>query len=191
MASHATEKILIDHDDITRWAEERGAVPARVKGTEGPQGIGVLRLHFPEYSERDDKLEEISWDEFLEEFDRKGLALLVEEKTADGSPSNFNKIISRATVADFHGRHGNGGGKQAQRSSSGRSRTGSTSSRGKSGSTTSRKRTGSTASRSRTGSASSSSSAKRTSSGKKQATSARSQKKSAKRTSSASRRRAA
>jgi hypothetical protein len=34
-------------------------------------------------------LEEISWDEFFEQFDENELALVLEDK------SNFNKIISR------------------------------------------------------------------------------------------------
>lgn len=101
MAARAQERILIDHDEIRRWAEQRGAVPARVKGTGGPDDVGILRLHFPEYSQDDEKLEEISWDEFFEEFDKKRLALLVEDRMPDGRRSNFNKIISRQTIEDF------------------------------------------------------------------------------------------
>jgi hypothetical protein len=101
MAARAQERILIDHDEIRRWAEERGAVPARVKGTGGSNDVGILRLHFPEYSQDDEKLEEISWDEFFDEFDRKKLALLVEDRTHEGQRSNFNKIISRSTIEEF------------------------------------------------------------------------------------------
>lgn len=123
MAARAKERILIDHDEIRRWAEERGAVPTRVKGTGGPNDVGILRLHFPEYSQEDEKLEEISWDEFFDEFDRKKLALLVEDRTPEGQRSNFNKIISRATVEDFLNRYGRSGRTQARRSTM-RSRTG-------------------------------------------------------------------
>jgi hypothetical protein len=101
MAARAKERILIDHDEIRQWAEERGAVPARVKGTGGPRDVGIVRLHFPEFSQDDENLERISWDEFFEEFDRKKLALLVEDRMPDGRRSNFNKIISRATIEDF------------------------------------------------------------------------------------------
>lgn len=114
MASTAQERILIDHDEIRRWAEERGAVPTRVKGTGGPNDVGILRLHFPEYSEDDERLEEISWDDFFEEFDKKRLALLVEDRTPEGRRSNFNKIISRSTIEDFAG--------QTRRSSTARGR---------------------------------------------------------------------
>ena len=101
MAARAQERILIDHDEIRRWAEERGAVPARVKGTGGADDTGILRLHFPQFSQNDEKLEEISWDDFFKEFDRKKLALLVEDRMPDGRISNFNKIISRSTIEDF------------------------------------------------------------------------------------------
>ena len=128
MAARAQERILIDHDDIRRWAEERGAVPTRVKGTGGSNDVGILRLHFPEYSQDDENLEEISWDEFFDEFDRKRLALLVEDRTPDGKRSNFNKIISRATIEDFVKSSSLSGRTQARRSTIVRSRTGVTSS---------------------------------------------------------------
>ena len=41
------------------------------------------------------KLEEISWEEFFEKFDEQELALVYQEKTADGKKSNFNKLVSR------------------------------------------------------------------------------------------------
>ena len=101
MAARAQERILIDHREIRRWAEERGAIPAKVKGTGDPDDVGILRLHFPEFSQDDEKLEEISWDEFFDEFDKKRLALIVEDRMPDGRRSNFNKIISRQTIEDF------------------------------------------------------------------------------------------
>ena len=113
MATRAEERILIDHDEIRRWAEERGAVPARVKGTGGPDDVGIVRLHFPEYSRDNEKLEEISWEEFFEEFDRKKLALLVEDRMPDGRRSNFNKIISRSTIEDFVTKSKSGSGRRA------------------------------------------------------------------------------
>ena len=113
MSARAQERILIDHDEIRRWAEEREAIPARVKGTGGPNDVGILRLHFPEYSQDDEKLEPISWNEFFEEFDKKKLALLVEDRMPDGRRSNFNKIISRSTVEDFVRSSKSGSGRRA------------------------------------------------------------------------------
>ena len=86
-----------DHEQIRRWAEERGGKPAHVKGTGGGDDTGIIRIDFPGYSGAG-KLEEISWDEFFEKFDEQGLALVYQEKTAEGQKSNFNKLVSRETV---------------------------------------------------------------------------------------------
>ncbi len=89
--------VTTDHEEIRRWAEDRGAHPACVKGTGGKGDVGMIRLDFPGYSGAD-SLQEISWDDFFEEFDKKNLALLYQEKTASGQKSNFNKLVSRETA---------------------------------------------------------------------------------------------
>jgi hypothetical protein len=95
----STSRVLTDHDEIREWAEERGGNPACVQGTGGKGDIGMLRLEFPDQpGANDDKLEPIEWDEFFEKFDERGLALLVQEKTASGETSNFNKLVSRETA---------------------------------------------------------------------------------------------
>jgi hypothetical protein len=88
---------LTDHDEIRKWAEERKASPSCVKGTGGKDDTGMIRLDFPGYSGKD-SLQEISWDEWFQKFDENGLALLVQDKTAGGQKSNFNKLVSRETV---------------------------------------------------------------------------------------------
>src|SRR5579872_564713 len=93
----ASSRPLTDHDEIRRWAEERGAHPACVRGTGDNNDIGMIRLDFPGYS-GEGKLEEISWDEWFDKFDQSGLALLVQNKTAGGQRSNFNKLVSRETA---------------------------------------------------------------------------------------------
>jgi hypothetical protein len=55
----------------------------------------MIRLDFPGFS-GEGSLEEISWDEFFDAFDKNELALLYQEKTATGKRSNFNKLVSRA-----------------------------------------------------------------------------------------------
>jgi hypothetical protein len=94
-ASGKLSKTTTDHDEIRQWAESRAAHPARVKST-GRKGsdTGIIRLDFPGFSGQD-SLEEISWDEFFESFDENGLALVYQEKTAAGKPSNFNKLVKR------------------------------------------------------------------------------------------------
>jgi hypothetical protein len=78
-----------DHDEIRRWAEERDGRPARVRGT------GVLRIDFDDPGgDDDDKLEEISWDEWFRVFDESDVVFLHQ----DESNSRFNKLVSRETV---------------------------------------------------------------------------------------------
>jgi hypothetical protein len=95
----ASAKTTTDHETIRKWAEERGGKPAVVKSTQRKDDVGILRIEFPGApNAKDDNLEEISWDEFFEKFDREGLALLYQDKTADGQKSNFNKLVSRETA---------------------------------------------------------------------------------------------
>lgn len=93
----AESKVTTRHEEIKNWAEERGAKPAKVKGTGDKQDVGIVRLNFPGYS-GGDSLEDISWDDFFEKFDENNLALVYQEKTSDGQKSNFNKLVSRETV---------------------------------------------------------------------------------------------
>jgi hypothetical protein len=93
-------KVTIDHDEIRRWVEARGGVPARVKGTgESSDDPGLLRIDFP-VDGPDPGLEPISWDEWFKKFDEKQVAFIYEDKTADGEISYFNKLVSRESVKD-------------------------------------------------------------------------------------------
>src|SRR5438105_2312306 len=62
-----TSQTTTDHDEIRRWAEERGAKPACVRGTGGKNDVGMLRLDFPGYT-GEDKLEPIQWEDWFEKF---------------------------------------------------------------------------------------------------------------------------
>lgn len=86
-------KTTTNHEEIRAWAEARDGKPAKVKGTgQGPDD-GLLRIHFPGGAE--ESLEEISWDDFFNVFEERGLAFLYQEETADGSLSRFFKLIRR------------------------------------------------------------------------------------------------
>ena len=98
MARRSLERVLTDHEEIRQWAEERGARPARVKGTGGDGDVGIIRLDFPGYT-GEDSLEPISWDDWFRKFDESNLALIVQDVTATGERSNFNKLVSRETLA--------------------------------------------------------------------------------------------
>jgi hypothetical protein len=93
----ASARVLTDHDQIRRWAEERNAQPACVLGTGGKGDPGMIRLDFPGFSGKG-KLSPLSWRDWFKAFDENGLALLVQDTTARGQKSNFNKLVSRDTA---------------------------------------------------------------------------------------------
>jgi len=79
-----------DHATIRKWVEARDGRPTRVKGTADDSGEGILRIDF---AEPDEKLEEISWDDFFKTFDDRKLTFLYQDKTANGKVSRFFKFI--------------------------------------------------------------------------------------------------
>jgi hypothetical protein len=79
-----------DHDEIRRWAEERGGRPAVVRTARGRGGI--LRFDF---GEADAKLEEISWEEFFRVFDDNKLAFLHQDTIGAGATSRFFKFVGQ------------------------------------------------------------------------------------------------
>jgi hypothetical protein len=83
-----------DHEEIRAWVEQHDGVPARVSGTGGDDGSGVLRIDFPGGA-GEDRLEHISWDDWFATFDDRGLAFLYQEEKASGEDSTFFKLISR------------------------------------------------------------------------------------------------
>jgi hypothetical protein len=90
-SSHRTA----NHDEIRRWVESRGGRPARIVDTQDRRGsAGLLRIDFT-LRGRPDRLEEISWEEFFSTMDRRGLDLVYQDKTADGRPSRFSKLVRR------------------------------------------------------------------------------------------------
>lgn len=92
-------KVTTDHEEIKKWVEARGGRPARVKRTGGKGDVGLLRIDFPGYS-GEDSLEEITWEEFFEKFDERELALIYQDKTADGKLSRFSKLVSREAAEE-------------------------------------------------------------------------------------------
>ena len=121
----ASSRTTTDHDEIRQWAEERGGLPSCVRNTRGRGDIGILRLDFPGYS-GEGSLEEISWDDWFDKFDERGLALLFQETTTGGQRSNFNKLVSRGTAKQAQTAH-RGTGRRTQATS--KSRTASSSAR--------------------------------------------------------------
>lgn len=88
-----------DHDTIRQWAERHGGKPAAVSRTHDDGDVGIIRIMFPKAPHSDHQaLTEISWDEFFEEFDARGLALVYDDGTL------FSKLVRR-DGSDDH-RHG-------------------------------------------------------------------------------------
>jgi hypothetical protein len=73
---------------IRAWAEERDARP--VTATRGDDGRPrTLRFDF---GERSDRLEELSWDEWLAIFEERQLVFIYQERKRDGNQSNFFRL---------------------------------------------------------------------------------------------------
>jgi hypothetical protein len=140
----ASSHALIEHDEIQHWAEDRKAKPACVKRTGGKGDPGMIRLDFPGFSGAQ-SLSPISWDAWFKAFDDNNLALLVQDTTARGQRSNFNKLVSRESITEGlpPRRRRKQAARRSRSSSSGR-RTGGTT---RSTSTSGRSPTGRTATR--------------------------------------------
>ncbi|ETK30540.1 hypothetical protein [Microbispora sp. ATCC PTA-5024] len=82
--------VTTSHEVIEQWAEERKGTPATVEGTEHGDRPGVLRFDFPGYS--GGKLRHVSWDEWFETLDKRGLNFIYQETRSDGTQSNFFRL---------------------------------------------------------------------------------------------------
>ncbi|HEY3135553.1 MAG TPA: hypothetical protein VGL29_05825 [Blastocatellia bacterium] len=87
-------KVTTDHQKIRSWAEARGGKPAAVKGTGSGDDPGVLRIDFPGYT-GEESLQEITWEQFFDKFEKERLAFLYQEETDEGSESRFSKLLDR------------------------------------------------------------------------------------------------
>jgi len=92
----STTRQTHDHQEIKDWAEERDAVPAKIKGTGDDETEGLLRIHFPQKSAANDDFEEIGWDDFFENFEERNLELILQDKKENGEISTFHKFVKRA-----------------------------------------------------------------------------------------------
>jgi hypothetical protein len=86
----------LSHKDIKKWVEERGGRPATVRDTEDDGHAGILRIDF---GPKDERLEEIEWEEFFRKFDEADLAFLHQDRTKDGKLSRFHKFVRRSAAA--------------------------------------------------------------------------------------------
>src|SRR3954465_1094948 len=94
--SQAAAQLTVDHEQIRNWVEDRDGKPACVKGTSKGNSC-LLRIDFPGGAGAE-SLEEMSWDDFFDVFDKRKLAFLYQDHKADGESSTFNKLIDRSSA---------------------------------------------------------------------------------------------
>ncbi|MCI4063837.1 hypothetical protein MRQ36_15090 [Micromonospora sp. R77] len=85
--------VTTDHEVIRRWAEARKGVPTTVDGSEHDGHAGVLRIDFLANG-REERLSEISWEEWFRAFDERRLNFIYQEERSDGRQSNFFRLES-------------------------------------------------------------------------------------------------
>jgi hypothetical protein len=89
----AQSRSTTDHDEIRRWAEERGGKPATVEATVGGEDeAGILRIRFPGVGD-DDALEDISW--HSSRSSTRSASPSFQEETKEGGTSRFFKFVRR------------------------------------------------------------------------------------------------
>jgi hypothetical protein len=90
----AMSETTTDHETIRKWAQKHGGKPAAVARTHDKGDVGIIRIMFPKSRQSEHEgLQEISWDEFFQEFDARGLALVYEDD------SLFSKVVSRESAS--------------------------------------------------------------------------------------------
>lgn len=92
---------ITDHDEVRRWAEERGGVPAALKNTLAGDKAGVLYIDFPTYEKRN--VDEMTWEEFFKIFDRQNLALVHDATPPGGDSMPGWQLVDRETGVSVTG----------------------------------------------------------------------------------------
>lgn len=85
--------VTTDHKVIREWAQERGASPATIEGSEREGRPGVLRFDFPGWR-AGGRLRQISWNDWFKTFDDRRLNFIYQEQRSDGRQSNFFRLES-------------------------------------------------------------------------------------------------
>jgi len=92
-------KTTRDHEEIRRWAEDRGGRPARLHHAFGAKPESChLQIDFLQEKYNDD-VEPIAWEAFFELFDREQMVLVYQTETEGGKKSCFARIVKQEGVA--------------------------------------------------------------------------------------------
>ncbi len=90
-------KVTTDHDEIRKWAHERGGKPAIPRMTFHNDQEGdhtAIRILFPD-TPGQDQLEEVTWPHLFRVFEEKHLAFAYQDRTRDGEVSHYFDFIQR------------------------------------------------------------------------------------------------
>ena len=91
-------KTTTNHDEIRRWAHDRGGRPSRIHNTFGSTlDSCVLQIDFL-HDKYDDDVQEITWEEFFDLFDREHMVLVYQTETEGGNLSRFGRIVRQESV---------------------------------------------------------------------------------------------
>lgn len=85
-------KVTGDHTLIQQWILERKGKPVTRKVIRGTEILRVLQISFPD-SAGQETLEEISWENFFECFEKEQLVFLYQEFALDGSLSRSYQFL--------------------------------------------------------------------------------------------------
>lgn len=97
-------KVLSKHADIRQWAIARAGNPAMEDRPTGLVGNPVLRIVFDQYllnsgesqyNDRPGGLDLVSWEEWLAELEKQGLALQVEDENPGFLDNYFEFVPAR------------------------------------------------------------------------------------------------
>jgi hypothetical protein len=86
----ADSKVTTNHEEIRQWVEEHDGRPAAVPGHTDRGSSRAVKIYFPDQY-LSDPIEEISWDEFFNQFEEKDLAFMYQ----DDEDSRFFRIVER------------------------------------------------------------------------------------------------
>lgn len=91
---HSSESRIYSLNPIDRLLPAQ----ARADSLSRRQSPDLRQPDIPYGYSGENSLEQISWDDWFDKFDETNLALLVQDTTARGQKSTFNKLVSRGTA---------------------------------------------------------------------------------------------
>lgn len=95
------DRVTTVHEEIERWARERGGRPVSVSGPGGDEaddGRRFVDVRFPGEDGRD--AEPVGWDAFFERFEEAGLAFAYDAEGDADAPGDACALVDRDRAGD-------------------------------------------------------------------------------------------